>query len=290
LPDMDFLDSQVLLGASREFLVTSAPVHLMSWTSRTVPDPKPISIEMDFDTLISLDVYSDRLLVLGLQKLQKGKLAADGAIAWTARLGRKLTQVRPVQFSISGPGAHATDACSVMHMGKVRFLPDGSFVVAPGAEPGIFVHDASGKLIKTWQAETVGFDAGCPITEHEMYQFSADPRPRFRWLNQRRILDAILPLQAGIGFVIRTRSKGLTRWQLKVLPPDGRVSTYDIPVTSPSEYARVAGDVRGNRIAFLLGLDTMNDPPPGSQRLVIAEAPQLPGSVATLSKKSPARP
>lgn len=289
LPDMGFLDAQVLLGTSHEFLVTSAPVHLMSWISRTIPDPKPVSIEMNFNTLIDLDVYGDRLLVLGLQKLEKGTLAADGAIAWTAKLGKKLTEVRPVQFSISGPGAHDTDACSVMHMGKVRFLQGGSFVVAPGAEPGIFVHAASGKLVKTWQAETVGFDAGCPITEQEMYQYSADPRPRFRWLNQRRVLDDILPLATGIGFVIRTRSNGLTRWQLKVLPPDAKVITYDIPVTSPSEYARLTGDVRGNRIAFLLSVHTIDTPPVGSQHLIFTEVPKPPGSAGIATPPSGAK-
>ena len=280
LPDMGALSSQGLLGVSREYLVAAAPAHVMSWVSRTVPDPKPVSIEMDFNTLIALDVSGDRILVLGLRKLEKGALAEDGAIAWTAKLGKKLTQVQPVQFSISGPGAHDTDACSIMHMGKVRFLPGGSFVVAPGGEPGIFVHDASGKLVKTWQAETVGFDAGCPITEDEMYKYSADPRARFRWLNQRRVLDEILPLPTGIGFVIRTRSNSLTRWQLKVLSPDGKVITYDIPVTSPSEYARLAGDVRGNRIAFLLNLDSFETPPAGSQHLIIAEVPQPPGPTA----------
>ena len=213
LPDMGDLDSQVLLGASSEFLVTAAPFHLLSWIPRTLPDPKPISIELNFEALIALDVYGDRLVVLGIQK-PKGKLAPDGAIAWTARLGKKLSQVRPVQFSVSGPGARDTDACTDMHMGKVRFLPGGSFVIAPGSEPGIFVHDVAGKLIKTWQAETVGFDAGCPITEQEMYKYSADPRARFHWLNQRRVLDEILPLPTGIGFIIRTRSNGLTRWQL----------------------------------------------------------------------------
>jgi hypothetical protein len=296
LPDMGFLDAQVLLGASREFLVTAAPFHLMSWMPRTVPDPKPISIELDFEALIDLDVSGDRLLVLGIQRLGKsGKLAADGAIAWTARLGKKLTQVRPVQFSISGPGAHDTDACTDMHLGKVRFLPGGAFVVVPGAEPGIFIHDASGKLGKTWQAETVGFDAGCPITEEEMYKYSADPRARFRWLNQRRVLDEVLPLPEGIGFIIRTRSNGLTRWQLKVLTSTGKVVAYDIPVTSPSEYARLAGDVRGDKIAFLLNVETMDTPPAGSHHLIIAEVPGPPAASPaakpiTAQKPSPKNP
>jgi len=295
LPDMGVVDAQLQLGASHEFLVTAAPAHVMSWIPRTIPDPKPISIEIDFNTIIDLDVSGDRLLVIGLRKLEKGKLAADGAIAWTARLGKKLTQIRPVQFSVSGPGAHDTDACAVMQTGKVRFLPGESFVVVPGGEPGIFVHDASGKLIKTWQAETVGFDAGCPITEDEMYKYSADIRARYRWLNQRRALDEVLPLPTGIGFVIRTRANGLTRWQLKVLSPEGKVTPYDIPVTSPSEYARLAGDVRGNRIAFLLNLDTFETPPAGSQYLIVTEIPGSPASPpvtksAPIKKPSPQKP
>jgi hypothetical protein len=289
LPGMGSLGLQYQLGASPEFLVAAAPGHLMSWIPRALPDPKPVSIEMDFNTIIDLDVYEDRLLVLGLQKLEKGKLAADGAIAWTAKLGKKLTHIQPVQFSISGPGAHDTAACSEMQMGKVRFLPGGSFVVVPGGEPGIFVHDASGKLVKTWQAETVGFDAGCPITEDEMYKYSADIHARYRWLNQHRVLDEVLPLPGGIGFLIRTYSKGMTRWDLKVLSPDGRVTRYDVPVTSPSEYARLAADVRGNRIALLLNLDTFETPPAGSQHLIIAELPGAPGTASPAAKPAPTK-
>lgn len=297
LPDMGTLDSQAFLGASREFLVAAAPFHLVSWIPRTIPDPKPVSIELSFEAVVDLDVAEDRLVVLGIQKLN-GKLAPDGAIAWTAKLGKKLTQIRPVQFSVSGPGARDTDACTDMHLGKVRFLPGGSFVVVPGAEPGIYMHDTSGKLTKTWQAETVGFDAGCPITEQEMYKYSADPRARFRWLNQRRVLDEVLPLPKGIGFVIRTRANGVTQWQLKTLSPEGIVTAYSIPITSPSEYARLEGDVRGNRIAFLLGVESLETPPPGSQHLYIAEVPQAAGSPVSVPavtkklapKKSPSKP
>ncbi len=288
LPNMGVVDAQVHLGTSSEFLVTAAPAHVMSWIPRSIPDPKPISLEFDFNTIMDLDVAGDRLLVIGLRKLEKGALAADGAIAWTAKLGKKLTQVHPVLFSISGPGAHDTDACAALQMGKVRFLQGGSFVVVPGGEPGIFVHDAAGKLVKTWQAETVGFDAGCPITEAEIYKYSADVHARYRWLSQRRALDEVLALPGGIGFVIRTRANGLTRWQLKVLSPEGKVTPYDIPVTSPSEYARLAGDVRGNRIAFLLSLDTFETPPAGSQHLIVTEAPGS-ASPPPVSRPAPAK-
>ncbi|HEX4959966.1 MAG TPA: hypothetical protein VF173_03940 [Thermoanaerobaculia bacterium] len=292
LPGSGALGAQVLLGASREYLVAAAPFHLMSWLPRTVSGPKPISTEMDFDTLTDLDVAGDRLLVLGLRRPGKGKLAADGAIAWTAKLGRKLTDVRPVHFSVSGAGAHDMDACADMHMGKVRFLSGGSFVIVPGAEPGIFLHDSLGKLIRTWQADAIGFDAGCPISEQEMYRYSADVISRYQWLNQRSVLDDVLPLPGGIGFLVRIRSHELTSWQLKLLSPEGQVTVYGIPVTSPSPYARLAGDVRGDRIAFLLALDTRETPPAGSTHVFIAEAPRLSGPQAAqtaAAKPGPAK-
>ncbi len=217
-------DSHMLVAAGRDgtfrLPVAAAPFRVMSWIPRTVPDPKPVSIQLDFNTLIDLDVAGDRLLLLGLQKLDKGKLAADGAIAWTAKLGAKLTELRPVLFSVSGPGARDTDACGTM-LGKVRFLT-GGFVVVPGGEPGIFVYDSSGKLTRTWQAETVGFDAGCPITEQEMYLYSADVHARYRWLNQRRVVDELLSFAGGIGFVIRSRSQGLTRWEAQSVVGGGQ--------------------------------------------------------------------
>ncbi len=87
--------------------------------------------------------------------------------------------------------------------------------------------------------------------------------------------------------MIRTRTNGLTRWQLKVLSPDGKVAPYDIPVTSQSEYARLAGDVRGNRIAFLLGSDSLEPPPPGALHLIIAEVPNLSNSPVAPSTGKP---
>lgn len=278
LPNTGALGAHELLGLSREYLVAAAPFHLMSWVSRAGSGPKLISTEMDFDTLTDLDVSGDRLLVLGLRRPDKGKLAADGAVAWTAKLGEKLTDIRPVHFSVSGAGARDMDACADMRMGKVRFLPGGSFVVVPGAEPGIFLHDASGKLVKTWQADAIGFDAGCPISEQEMLRYSADIVSRYQWLNQRRVLDDLLPLPGGIGFLVRTRSRGLTSWQLRLLSMEGEVTVYGIPVTSSSEYARLAGDVRGTRIAFLLALDTRETPPSGSTRLFVAEWPKTSGA------------
>lgn len=271
LPNSGALGAQVFLGASPAYLVAAAPAHRLTWVARTPAAKRPISTSLEFDSVHDLDVSGERVLVLGLRRADDGTLAGDGAIGWTATLGAKLTDLRPVQFSASGPGAHAMDACTDMAMGKVRFLPDGTYVVAPGAEPGIFVRSAAGKLLKAWSADLVGFDAGCPISDTEMLRYSASVAARYNWLNQRRVLDEIVPLPSGIGFVVRSRSQGLTRWELAVLSRDGKVARTPIPWTSPSEYARLAGDARGSRIAFLLHLDTAEAPPANSSHVIVVE-------------------
>lgn len=274
LPQAGALASQVYLGASSQYLVTAAPAHMVSWISRAPSALRPIVTDNGFDSINDIDVLGDRVLVLGLRRDSKGTIAADGAVAWTARLGEKLTDLRTVQVSSSGPGARGMDWCTDMQMGKVRFLADGSFVVVPGAEPGVFVRDASGKLTRTVPAELVGFDAGCPLSEQEMLRLSVDVRGRYRWLNQQRALDEVLALPGGgIGFLIRSRSQEKTAWSLTVLSPAGRMTTYQVPVTSPSEYARLAGDARGNRIAFLLDLDLPDRPTTGSGQVIVVELP-----------------
>lgn len=280
------MGAHAMIGYSPKFIASASVGHIVTWMQASGPEPRPVSVETDFNTLIDLDVFEDRILVLGLQKIEGKKLAADGAIAWTGKLSKVLSEIRPVQFSISGPGARDTDACSPMMMGKVRFLPQGGFVVAPGAEPGVFVHDSAGRLQKTLQAETIGYDAGCPISEDEMMQYSVDDDARFRWMNARRILDEILPLPQGIGFVVRTRANGVTSWSLKALAPDGKITAYALPFTAPSEFARLSGDVRGDRLAFLLFSESDSLPPPGSIHLIIAEVPR-PATSAPLAKPSP---
>lgn len=273
LPNSGARGSHVLLGASPAVLAAAAGAHLLTWFSRQGSGPQPIRTEEGFDSFEDLDVDGDRIVVLGLRRDDKGKLAADGGIAWTARFASQLTDLRTVQVSVSGAGARGIDSCAGMGLGRVRFLPDGSFVVVPGAEPGIFLRDRGGRLLKTWPADLVGFDAGCPITESEMLRFSANVAARYGWINRRRVLDEVLALPQGIGFVVRSRSQGVTRWQLSVLSPEGKVAHYDIPVTSPSEYARLAGDARGGRIALLLNLDTPETPPAGSARVLVAQLP-----------------
>lgn len=274
VPVPNYLRHCSRLGVSDEYIVSACPIRSVFWKPRSSKDPDKVQTELSFDAIVDLDVWKGRLLLLGARRDAQRRFAPDGAIAWTASLGEQLTEVKPLMYSVSGPGARNMDACGIMDLGKVRFLPDGSFVIAPGVEPGIFLYDAAGKLKRTWQADLVGFDAGCGISDEQMYSFSESFVTRYQWINQRRVLDEILPLADGLGFVIRTRSAGQTRWQLKVLGNEGGVSSYELPFTSAAEYAHVRGDVRDGRIVFLL-LDRFKDAPPNSARLLLAELPQV---------------
>jgi hypothetical protein len=164
------------------------------------------------------------------------------------------------------------DACGILELGKVRFLQDGSMIVAPGVEPGVFHYGIDGKLLESWQADRLGFDAGCGLSDDEMNRYSASVKARYPWLNQRRVLDEILPLPEGPGFVVRTRTAGKTSWQLKLIRGPRDVKTVAIPLSSPSEFAHLRGDVRDGRLVLLLA-DRGEKPPAGYPRLVVAELP-----------------
>jgi hypothetical protein len=94
---------------------------------------------------------------------------------------------------------------------------------------------------------------------------------RAAWLNQRRILDDILPLQQGPGLVIRSVSQGQVHWTLKVLTKGGGIPTYNIPLKSQNELSTLKGDVRGNKIVFVMSAFKKDAMTSEISRLVIAQ-------------------
>lgn len=259
------------VAASTRFLVISAPVFSIRWKDSL----KGTDHEIPFDAVLDIDVQGDRAVILGALKDEKERFAPDGAIAWIGSLERKLADRKPVYYSASGPGAKALSHCGPFEMGGVRFLPDGSFLVVPGVEPGAYLFDPSGKLVRTWDTGVIGLDDDdCENMGEELeYRLSAIPEPRWAWLNRRRILDDILPLPQGPGLIVRNVVQGRPRWELKVLERSGEITTYSIPLTSKTDLAHLKGDVRGNRIVLLHhedGRDGASAPP----RLILAELPK----------------
>ena len=258
-----------LLAASSEYLVTSGPLWI-TWRSIA----SPTRAEDAFDSIHDLDVAGDRLLILAARRGEKGQFAPEGAIAWLGSLRRGLSDVRPVAYDATGPGARNLGTCPIFDMGGVRFLRDGTFLVVPGVQPGILLYSSEGKVLRTWDSAQVGLDTDCAsLSEEQVRRYAVDPIQRDAWLNQRRTLDEILPLPQGPGLVVRSVSQGQTRWDLKVLTQKSGITTYGIPVRSQSDRSHLKGDLRGNRIVFVMRAFKKDNMSTEAPRLVMAEVP-----------------
>lgn len=105
------------VASSPEYLVATGPLWV---TWRRISDP--LRIEHAFDSIHDIDVMKDRLVVVAARRDEKGRFAPEGAIAWLGSLSRGLSDLRPVAYDATGPGAKNLAACSAFHMGGARFL------------------------------------------------------------------------------------------------------------------------------------------------------------------------
>ena len=149
------------LGESTDFIAMGGPLYWVGWAS---PDKRSLTGQQAFEFVVDLDVAADRLLVLGTRRDDAGQVGSDGAVAWIGSLKKSLEDLRPVFYSSDGPGVESMDACGPMETGAVRWLPDGSFVIVPGVEPGVYLYDGTGRLVHTWQSNEIGFDTECGLT------------------------------------------------------------------------------------------------------------------------------
>ena len=267
------------LARSPEYLVVASPVHNLTWLRAGASTPAPA---FPIAAITDLDVRGDRLVVLGARRGDdpQSTWSPDSAIAWLGSLDHDLQDLRPILYSVTEHGQSMAD-CSFFEHGGARFLRDGSLLVIPGVEDGVFLFDAQGKLQRTWEADQVGLDVGCgPAADPQNHsRFARDWRLRHvGFLNQRRILDEILDLPQGPGLVVRTVAAGTTRWQLRTLPLHGGPATvYDLPVTSPSPFSHLRGDVADtppHPIALLLlEYRDLTQVPAVTPKVIVTEVP-----------------
>lgn len=256
------------IGASAQYVAVAAPAHTVSWLKLSTGELRAVPLY----SVVDLDVFEGRLVVLGTQKDESERYAPDGAMAWVGSLDKDLSDLKPVHYSLSGPGSRGMAACGAFETGAVRFLKDGSFVVVPGVEPGIFLYDRNGKLLRTWETQKIGLDAECGLTDEQMYLLSASLEPRAVWINQRRTLDDVVALPQGAGLLVRQAQKGATVWDFHVLQRDGTVTSSRLPFRLPSPHWHLRADVRGDRIAFLL-MEYSLSSQPSTPRLILTTLP-----------------
>jgi hypothetical protein len=237
------------IATSSKYLVAAGPALWLTWRRLD----NPVRFDAAFEAIQAIDVRDAQLAVVGARRDDHGKFATDGAIAWTGSLDKQLADLKPLLYDAGGPGAPTMNRCIGAELSAVRFLTDGSLFVLPGVQPGASLFDRQGKLVRTWDTAALGIDADCAaLTEELARHLDASYERRQLWNNQRRLVDAVLPLAEGPGLLVRTAGKGRTRWDLKVLRRDGSAVTVTVPLEGSSELFALAGDVRAGTIVLLL--------------------------------------
>jgi hypothetical protein len=262
-----------LLGVSPRYLLDSSTFGMLGW--KNLGKASGIEGTANVSEILAVDLHEDHIVVLGADRDRNDVWSPDGAIAWRGSISSSFRDRKPILFSASplrgGKKAMSVADCRVMHMGAVRFLPDGSVVVVPGVEPGAYLFDSAGRLKRTWPTHGL-FTDECKLGPAEVDVYHRNLKARDVWLNAHSIVDDLLPLDTGAGVLVRTVSGGVTRWAMVVLGVDGSISSSQLPITSPSTRTHIRVDRRGDALAFLLteNFDFRNERPSAPSRIVLA--------------------
>jgi len=254
------------LAISSTHLVVGAGVFSYEWMRRPQLEPT----EEAFYGIADLDLFRDKLVILGGLKDEGNNFSPDGAIAWLGPVEAGQESLKPILYSKYGPGARAMGECGVLSIGAARFMLDGSFLLIPGVETGIYWYSPEGELKRAWESSALGLEDVCEPMLGRMAELAIDPHARNRWMGLRRVVDEILPLPQGPGVIIREMRDGEIVWEMAILGADGSVKWLDLPVKSSSSWSHLKGDVRGKKIVFLV-VEHGKWEPAAVPRIVFAE-------------------
>jgi hypothetical protein len=236
------------LAASSSALVMASPLNAAWWRPRTKDSAirPPIAIGMIMD----VDLRGDTLLLLGGDTNDQG--GAPNGIASIGSLTRNFEDRKVLMAGPGGPAGKELVRCHLFEPGSARFLSDGSALVVPGLQPGAFLYDRNGKLLRTWQLDDLDVFDRCRISDEQMIEMAADFARRTEWINRFTTVEDILPLDEGPALLLRTYRNGATTWDMALLRADGSVVREPLPIRSPSPRAHIRGDVRARRVALLV--------------------------------------
>jgi hypothetical protein len=256
------------LGYSPQFLALGSPVFVVGWKQ---PGQDEAINQYPVAGVVDLDVHDNRLLLLGMDRTEDGAICDE--VAWVGSLDNGYQDRQAVAYATASTEVPAMARCFYLEQGAARFLKDGSFVVVPGAEPGVYHYSAEGRLIAAWQSEVFGLAVGCTPDQKEAERFGYDPDFRWGTVNQMRITDEILSLPSGPALVVRSAAPGGTSWELYLLEDTGTARASRLPISSPSRLSYLRGDVRGNQVVLLVseyGRPDLHEAPDTRPRLILA--------------------
>lgn len=200
--------------------------------------------------IADVDLDGDRLLLTGLRRDAEGKLGADGGVAWLGSLSGGERSLHPV---LPFRNRKSIEDCAGFGLGVVRFLGNGSFIVVPGAEPGIYLFTKDGKVQRVWATDALGLDVPCDFSREQKMLYGPSVTTRQQWVNRYRVVDDIIDTPTGPGVIARSVTSNGSHWDLLLLDASGSVSEQPLPISSPSPWAHIAAATRGDRVVLLIG-------------------------------------
>lgn len=250
------------LGVSRDYIAVAAPLRQIAWRQRSATS----FAQEVFANAFDIDVWKDHAVVYGVRGDAYGKWGGVGATLWLVSIAGD----RLYFNGIAASPVEAVHKCAFPGIGVVRFFPDGRFVYVPGVEPGMQLFDANGKLMRRWDTAALGVDDHCRITEAQADVFGGSSELRAQWINQRQIVQEVIPLPEGPLVIIRRAMAGRVTWRGVLMSFSGDPVDVPIPITSPSPNAHLHADLKGDRLIFLVADLPTQKPITASPRLILA--------------------
>lgn len=251
------------LAISGDRIAAGDMAFMLRWHARHGKE----SGQMTMEYIADLDLSGDQLLVSGLRRDQAGDMGMDGAMAWLGSLSAGETGLKPV---LPFKDQNEIRRCAGFGLGAVRFFGDGSFIVVPGTEPGIFLFGHDGHMRRTWPTDVMGIEATCGLSQEQAVMLAGNPVARQQWVNRRPMIDEVISTPDGPAVVIRSRSNGKTTWELVVLNGDA-TNRFALPFSSSSPLAHLWGDTRGRRTIFLIADRIVSREIVAKSRLILGE-------------------
>ncbi len=194
-------------------------------------------------------------------------MGLDGATAWLGSLKGGEKSLKPI---LPFKKMDTISNCSPCEIAAVRFLKDGTFIVVPGAEPGIYLFSRDGVLKRIWSNEALGLDVRCDFPSEQGRLLSEKFIGREQWVNARVTVDEVVETPAGPTVIIRTVQNGKTTWDMALLAKD-HPDIQRLPFVSLSPWSHLRADTRGGRTAFLIFDRATNQNGSLPPRLILAE-------------------
>ncbi|MGC8915426.1 MAG: hypothetical protein ACP5NF_00390 [Thermoanaerobaculum sp.] len=232
---------------SDPWVVTAGPVRDLAWRNRRTGafGRSPLGLISD------VDVANGKVAVVGCQKDEANRWCVDGSLVFWGDLTAPRVTWQPLYLSPLGASPWTVLRCGALHLGQVRFLPDGGLAAFPGFEEGLFFYGPDGKLRRVVPTASLGFSCACDLSEEASDRVIGSGVAQLAWLNTHTVADELLPAADGAVLVLRSPPQEKVRWELLLVRTDGTTAHQPLPLPGERRNAFLDGDASGRKVVFL---------------------------------------